>query len=192
MRTSKHIIIGLITVAFLVSAVALVQPPASQALDLKGGFQFKKILKKIFPPCGPGSRHERFVVKGEKVCDNKTGLWWQKSPSTDVFAWQEAIDHCSNLELTGNHHKKKQWRLAEVKELISLVDYSVLDQATNLNAPNGPFMNVQPDIYWSATEFADDPTNVGWFVLFANGNLGFFRKDGTVHAWCVSGGQDAH
>lgn len=42
--------------------MALVQPPAIQALDLQGGFHFKNILKKIFPPCGPGTKKERWIV----------------------------------------------------------------------------------------------------------------------------------
>jgi len=198
MRTLKHLMIGLISVAFLISAVALVQPPASQALDLKGGFQFKKILKKIFPACGPGTRHERFVVKGEKVCDNKTGLWWQRTPgepndgtcgNTNTCKWEQAKDYYTNLELNGKH-KKKQWRLAEVKELISLVDYSVVFPGPVL-PPGNPFNSVQQSPYWSATGVAGF-SDSAWIVEFNSGVVDSHGKGDFLHAWCVSGGQDAH
>ena len=51
---------------------------------------------------------------GDTVCDNKTGLWWQQSPSTDTFVWgpvqdpiSNALDHCEDLTLSG-----KTWRLS--------------------------------------------------------------------------------
>jgi len=161
MRNLKHLLIGLMSIAFLCGTVGLVLAPPSQADVLRGGFQFKKILKAIFPPCGPGTRDQRFVVKGEKVCDNTTGLWWQRTPgdptddicgNTDTCTWQEAINYCTNLELTGKH-KKKQWRLPEVKELISLVDYGVETPGPVL-PPGNPFISVRSDSYWSATELA--------------------------------------
>ena len=190
MGTSKHFFTGLMLVTFVCGSVGLLLPPLSQADVQFGGI--KPILKKIFPPCGPGTRKERFVVKGETVCDNKTGLWWEQSPSSEFFTWQEAIDHCATLELTGNYHQKKEWRLAEVKELQSLVDYSVPDQATNLNDPNGPFMNVRPEFYWSATELAGDPSTA-WDVAFFTGLvLNGDKAFNSFPAWCVSGDKDAH
>ena len=199
MNQSNRIFLSMLSALFLMGTVDLVLPLPSQAEVDVGGI--KKILKKIFPPCGPGTKKERFVVKGEKVCDNKTGLWWQKTPgeppdancaNNDACTWQQAIDYCTNLELTGNHHKKKEWRLPEVKELSSLVDYSVPNQADNLNAPTGPFMNVQPNFYWSAMEVPGNPT-FAWSVLFGLGSVGVFDKvNPPLRAWCVSGDKAAH
>lgn len=192
MRTSKSFLIGLLAVLFVCGTVGLVLPPPSHADVQFGGI--KKILKKIFPPCGPGTRHQRFKVSkdGNSVCDNKTGLYWEQSPSMTDFVWgpaqgpNNAIDHCANLTLSG-----KTWRLAEVKEYISLVDYSVPDQAANLNAPTGPFQNVQPANYWSASELAGDSASA-WLVGFVSGFVFNNNKVDGGHAWCVSGGQDAH
>jgi hypothetical protein len=93
------------------------------------------------------------------------------------------------LELTGKHNKK-QWRLAEVKELISLVDYSVEPPGPVL-PPGNPFNSVQPDLYWSTTGLAGTPA-FAWLVNFIDGNVTFLFKVSLIHAWCVSGGQDAH
>lgn len=188
MRTIKHLMIGLISVALLVGAIGLVQPLRSQAEVEFGGF--KKILKKFFPPCGPGTRDQRFVVSkdGTKVCDNKTGLWWQQSPNTSLFNWTNALVHCVTLSL----HSGELWRLPEVRELQSLVDYHEPDQAAALNEPNGPFQNVQPAGYWSATPNAFDP-GFAWFVQFNLGIVDIGSEDFIINrAWCVSDGQNAH
>ena len=146
-----------------------------------------KSVKKIFPPCGPGTRKDRFVQSkdGFSVCDNKTGLWWEQSPNPGVFNWDGAKQYCENLTLGG-----KTWRLPTLQEMQwdSLIDYSVANQAEALNA--GPFDNVQPAVYWSATEFAGLPAAFAWFVNFIDGNVGGSLKGLTGLAWCVSGGQD--
>ena len=197
MRGFHRILIVSLGLGLVLSSGNLLQPSASQAELEFGGF--KKILKKIFPPCGPGTKKERFVVKGEKVCDNKTGLRWQKSPSTDEFVWgpfetmatgkQNAIDHCKNLSLNGKHNKK-QWRLPEVKELISLVDYSVTFPGPVI-PPGSPFDDVELVAYWSSTEEAGIPTGA-WKVFFSNGFGGNSQKIATEGAWCVSGGKEKH
>ena len=146
-------------------------------------------LAENYPLCGPETQNQRFVVSedGNSVCDNNTGLWWQQSPSTTFFAWANAVQHCENLTLSG-----KTWRLAEVKEYLSLVDYSAPNQAGALNTPNGPFTHVQSSFYWSATELAGTPP-VAWLVGFSLGGvLDSDKVNSNGPAWCVSGGQDAN
>jgi hypothetical protein len=189
MRTSKHFLIGLISIVFVSGLIGLVLTPPSQAEVEFGGI--KKILKQIFPPCGPRTRKQRFVVSkdGTSVCDNKTGLYWEQSPSTDRVTWADAIQHCENLTLGG-----KTWRLPTLQEMQwdSLIDYSESDQATPLNTPNGPFQNVLPGFYWSASEVAGRPTDA-WFVDFVNGGVLInLKDDGSLQMWCVSGGQNVH
>ena len=184
MRTSSHLLIGLMSIVFVCGLVGLVLPPPSQADVQFGGI--KKLLKKNFPPCGPGTRDQRFVVKGEKVCDNKTGLWWQQNPSTSFEDWQGAVAHCADLTLSG-----KTWRLPTLQEIQwdSLIDYSVPNKAAALN--NGPFTEVQLNGYWLATEVAGG-SMFAWVVTFGAGEVAFTSKGNPFHAWCVSGGQDEH
>ncbi len=140
--------------------------------------------------CGAGTEDQRFVVKSGEVCDNKTGLSWQQTPgspstvncgNTHACTWQQAMDYCTNLTLNG-----KQWRLPEVKELISLVDYSVPIQSTVLNTPNGPFVKVRPANYWSATPNLEDPDAALFVSLYSFGDVGSIAKAKNILlAWCL-------
>jgi len=150
------------------------------------------------PLCGAGTEGQRFVpddpTTPTEVCDNTTGLYWEHSPSTAFFQWSTdppadtntpAKDHCTGLNL-GNG---QAYRLAEVKELISLVDYGVPNQATALNDPNGPFEDVQSAGYWSASPLAGGPPSA-WNVNFSNGSVLGNGKVFDRRAWCVRGGQN--
>ena len=140
-------------------------------------------------PCGPGTEGERFVLfaGGTEVCDNTTGRIWEQSPSQTTYMWgpnegmPNAVNHCATLALNG-----EVWRLAEVKELLSLVDYSKSNQGVALNAPNGPFANVRSAAYWSATEFFDNPVTEAWQVDFTFGGVGTQgNKLSLRNAFCV-------
>ena len=54
------------------------------------------------------------------VTDNNTGLMWQQVPSTSNFTWQEAVDYCDDLELSGYD----DWRIPNLKELFSISDFN--------------------------------------------------------------------
>ena len=52
----------------------------------------------------------------------------------------------------------------------------------------GPFDNVQPDYYWSSTEYAPD-TSGAWGFTFYDGNQDYASKDYNFHyAWAVHSG----
>ncbi len=62
-----------------------------------------------------------FVDNGDgTVSDVASGLVWQQSDDGVGRDWSEAIDYCETLVLGG----KQDWRLGDIKELQSLVDYS--------------------------------------------------------------------
>ncbi len=111
-----------------------------------------------------------------KVCDNTTGLFWEQMPDRILRSWQQALDHCPTL---GDGS-----RLPEVKELMSLLDYSQFNPAL---PPKNPFTNVGLAANWSATEFAEDSDNA-WTVLFDDGLVVSFGKTFTHFTWCVRGG----
>ncbi|MDH3998344.1 MAG: DUF1566 domain-containing protein [Desulfuromonadales bacterium] len=78
------------------------------------------------------------------VTDQATGLIWQQSDDGVTRRWQDALDYCSALTLTG----KSDWRLPTIKELFSIVDVTRTNPATNpifavSDAANGE--------YWSST-----------------------------------------
>ena len=130
------------------------------------------------PPCGAGTGGQRFVVSqdGMEVCDNTTGLNWQKDPDSITRTQAAALAYCPTVRAGS--------RLPEVKELISLVDYTRFNPAL---PASHLFTNVQSDFYWSATTFAADPS-FAWSVLFSNGLVRNLGKTSSLFVWCVRGG----
>jgi hypothetical protein len=100
----------------------------------------------------------RFNVAGDCITDNLTGLMWPKNANLANGArnWSEALNYAGKLNLCGF----TDWRLPNRKELFSLLDYS----GSNPSLQAGhPFVNVQPEYYWSSTTYAA-ATNSSWFV----------------------------
>jgi hypothetical protein len=56
--------------------------------------------------------------------------------------------------------------------------------------PGHPFLNIQSNVYWSATTHAEFPTTA-WNMNFSSGFVGFDSKTFSVLVWCVRGGMNA-
>lgn len=127
---------------------------------------------------GVVSPSPRFTDNGDgTVCDSLTGLMWAKDANLDngTMTWNDAIDYANNLSL-GNGGcgscgtSYTDWRLPNVKELHSLIDFgqSVLSQPA---LPSGhPFTNVQTDFYWSSTSYVTLVDNA-WVINMGNGGV---------------------
>jgi hypothetical protein len=131
----------------------------------------------------------RFIVlsnfASEAVLDRETGLVWERSPQTKVAAWVGARDTCIGKPVGG----RRGWRLPSIPELASLIDPSVAAPGPTL--PSGhPFLNVQSDVYWSASTVAENST-LAWLVFFNDGSVGGDSKTDGLRAWCVRGGMNA-
>ena len=105
------------------------------------------------------------------VTDAFTGLMWQQNSSSFYGTWQEALDYCESLTLA-NHN---DWRLPNINELHSLVDYS---------REANPLIDVMffPDtiggyrrIYWSSTT-SDFSQNEAWYVNLYGGAVSYLNK----------------
>jgi hypothetical protein len=71
--------------------------------------------------------------------------------------------------------------LPEIKELISLVDYSMYQPAL----PEGnPFQDVVLSWYWSATAHAEN-SSLAWIVAIASGHVSTSDKFVVSRTWCV-------
>ena len=124
------------------------------------------------------------------VKDNLTGLIWLK----DAYCfgdttWTNALSNANTLaspscglsdgSLAGN------WRLPNIRELQSLLDYG----HANPPLPVGhPFTGVQPFNYWSSSTFVVFP-GYAWFAGLGNGGIGFDIKLNGFYVWPVRGGQ---
>ena len=126
------------------------------------------------------------------ITDNLTNLIWLKNANCKKghIPWQEALNFANNLA-SGNcdladGSKSGDWRLPNVRELQSLVDYGTNNPA--LPDPTGaPFSDFQSSVYWSSTTNAFNPVGA-WIVLFFDGNVNFSNKTNGNYAVAVRGG----
>jgi hypothetical protein len=125
----------------------------------------------------------RFSDHGDgTVTDNLTGLMWTKDANIyGTRDWTQALSDCASC-MEGSYD---DWRLPNVRELQSLVDYGLCEPAL----PDGgtSFNNVQSLYYWSSTSSVYDFPNGAWIVRLAFGNVNNNVKWGNYYVWCVRG-----
>jgi hypothetical protein len=142
------------------------------------------------------------------VTDNITGLVWQKcsrgqnndascSGTAASYYWYEAAGIynasynsdstyvCGELSLGG----ETDWRLPTIKELQSLIDFSIpyafpFDPTINSTY----FPNTQKSHYWSSTTDAEDP-NHAWDAYFPNSFVVSNNMSNKYYVRCVRGSQ---
>ena len=109
---------------------------------------------------GLPSSGDRFTDNGDgTITDNGTGLEWVANP-TDAgvgatYNWTNAIAACEGLSYAGH----SDWRLPNIRELFSLLDYS--------NGEADPLFEYQPSPYWSSTTHHYNFTGANaWYVDF--------------------------
>lgn len=90
------------------------------------------------------------------VSDMSTGLMWQQanaeqSPGDYQFNWEEALDYCESLSLAGHD----DWRLPNIKELQSIVDYTRTDPALDTSAFTFHQAPNTAAYFWSGTTHGD-------------------------------------
>jgi hypothetical protein len=124
------------------------------------------------------------------VTDKLTGLIWMKNANAfEVRTWTQALGDANALAsgsagLTDGS-KAGDWRLPNVRELQSLIDYG----RTNPALPeNHPFTGAQMYTYWSSTTRANDPETIAWNVNFTDGYVVGALKTGYNFVICVRNG----
>lgn len=99
------------------------------------------------------------------ITDNATGLMWMQSDNGSGILWENALKYAENLSFAGH----TDWRLPDVKELQSILDYS-RSPATSNSAAINPLFNCTQitneagvadyPYYFSSTTFSSQtPTN---------------------------------
>jgi len=133
----------------------------------------------------------RFTDNGDgTVKDNLTGLIWLTN--ADCFGYQTWTDAltASNSLASGScgltdGSVAGDWRLPNVKELQSLIDFGQFNPALPIGHL---FSGVHSYYYWSSTTVAFGP-NSAWAVTLDGGFTAFVTKDDTFYVWPVRGGQ---
>ncbi|WP_022851109.1 DUF1566 domain-containing protein [Limisalsivibrio acetivorans] len=111
------------------------------------------------------------------VTDSRNDLMWQDDSDAASFTkqWQEAIDYCEALTLGGYN----DWRLPNMRELLSIADRSTYDPAID-----NTFQNVRSLLYWSSTTDAGN-SYLAWSVDFNHGKSYDYLKLGHIDVRCV-------
>ncbi|MDM8538524.1 DUF1566 domain-containing protein, partial [Desulfobacterales bacterium HSG17] len=111
------------------------------------------------------------------VTDTTTGLMWQQSTDGEM-TWSNALSHCEILV----HGEYDDWRLPDIKELISLVDNTQDSPIIDTNY----FPNTLPSYYWTSTKSIDS-ASIAWPVFF-DSDIGIGETD-FYYVRAVRGGQ---
>jgi hypothetical protein len=125
----------------------------------------------------------RFTDNGDgTVTDNLTSLVWLQTPCLSPKAWDLALVDANTLA-TGScgltdGSVAGDWRLPNVRELQSLIDYSTSTPAT---PPGQPF-----GFIWTSTSNAADPS---WaWAVYSTGISAAREKFNGYNVWPVRGG----
>jgi hypothetical protein len=149
------------------------------------------------------------------VTDNLTGLIWLRNANCvgkieSRDSWATALGYvvqlntsgtmngndCGDTSNKGSH--QTNWRLPNIRELHSLIDYAYFSPALSNGAGDAKwteddvFSNVQLSSYWSSsTATLDITTQAGtaWFVSFNYGGIFIGGKENRYSVWPVRGGQ---
>jgi len=132
----------------------------------------------------------RFTNQGNgTVRDNLTGLTWLKNTNCFGGVWWDALTFANTLAsgmcgLT-DRSVAGDWRLPNIKELQSLIDFSQESPAL----PAGhPFPNFAPRV-WSSTTWQSDIFNHAWTLDLRDGTTVIFHKTFTSQrVWPVRDG----
>ena len=131
------------------------------------------------------------------VTDNLTGLIWTKKANCGgEQAWADGLSYCNNLADSGcelsvtDGSSPGDWRLPNVRELQSLIDFGNFDPAL---PANHPFESVQIFFYWVSSSTAQD-SDFKWSVSLRDGTV---IPDSSIELgspiphwiWCVRSGQ---
>ncbi|HEX6277045.1 MAG TPA: DUF1566 domain-containing protein [Polyangiaceae bacterium] len=135
------------------------------------------------PPASglPNPQSYRTSAEG-LVLDEVTGLEWQggvdrSSTDSSGFTWQDAVDHCDELEQGGYD----DFRLPNRIELVSILDPSTTEPAIDEDA----FPETPAETYWTGTSVASDPELSAYSASLVVGDTGSSLKTEERAVRCV-------
>lgn len=128
----------------------------------------KLLILLAFSTGNASATRDTWFANGDgTVIDVATGLIWQQQDDAIVRTHADAITYCQGLSLAG----ASDWRLPNIKELSSIVDYRSDSPAIDAAA----FLETLQS-YWSATLDVRS-TDGAWFVFFVGGTVAVLPKN---------------
>ncbi len=131
-------------------------------------------------PAGAGAPPGQYTTPGDgTVHDTKTGLIWQQALGDNPGgqSWSAAANYCGSLTLAA-----LSWRVPSVKELKTLVDFTVASPGPAIDAT--AFPNTPATYFWSSSPLAGDPSHA-WYVNFVDGLTNYSSVGFTGRVRCV-------
>lgn len=132
------------------------------------------------------------------VTDRKTGLMWKKcaegqdtlscAGNAATFTWQNALARAQavNTGLAGSNMGYGDWRVPNVKELMSIMEEQCYYPAINLAV----FPNTASGEFWSSSPANNTAgSSLAWYVSFGLGEYTWFLKDWAIQVRLVRSGQ---
>jgi len=120
------------------------------------------------------------------VTDRLTGLMWvQAQTPIDNSAFRQWYDALNFVE-NGTWCGFSDWRLPNVNELKSLLNFDAVNQYMWLIAQG--LGNVRPDVFWTSTTYAANP-DYAFNVSLDTGGTFANLKSGTYAVWPVRAGR---
>jgi len=113
------------------------------------------------------------------IIDNQTRLTWQQSFPSEVMNWEESLAYCENLELAGS----TDWRLPNVYELQSIVDYT-----TDSPCVNTDYFPLTEKAYFKTSTTIDIDFFKAWVLDFNTGYVDYYfasKKVDSHYVRCV-------
>jgi hypothetical protein len=143
-----------------------------------------------------GVANAAFVVRGDAVFDDATGLLWERAVNkagNDVFSWGGANAYAEGLTLAG----KDDWRLATIDELENLylgIKASGVctgyfgDTIFDCTGDRSPYVGIQSRV-WSSTPTTTDGGHFVYdFTGSSSSGLGYTDLNNDPAAWAVRDG----
>jgi len=160
---------------------------------------------------GATASGDRFTDNGNgTVTDNLTGLVWLKNANcaSTTKNWSDSLLFANTLYdgWTGDGSGRDcdlsdgsvagDWRLPNVKELQSLIDYNFYNPALSNTAGTGKWIEGDPFFgvmlsggYWSSSSIEDSVASGAWLVYLYIGAVDNTGYAGSNYVWPVRGGQ---
>ncbi len=125
-----------------------------------------------------------FVDNGDgTITDNATALTWMQADSGEGMDWETALAYAQEMN-EANYLGYSDWRLPNVKELQSIVDYDYAPDAQDA-AYDGPALNPM----FSVSEITNEAGELDYPYYWTSTSARFSSTGDFYYAWYVAAGR---